>query len=124
MNNKGQSLVMFIVILPLILMIVALVVDTGLSIYEKNNINSIIKLSINEYFEDDLNEEEVIDLIKKNDKTLKDIKVSFDEDKINVIVEKKVNSVFGRIFEIKIYDVRSEYEGYLEDGRQKIRRIG
>ena len=124
MNNKGQSLVMFIVILPLILMIVALVVDTGSSIFEKNNINSIIKLSINEYFEDDLTEEEIIDLIKKNDKTLNDIKVTITDDKINIIVEDKVESIFGRIFNIKLYEIKSEYEGYLEDNHPKIRRIG
>ena len=47
MNNKGQTLTAFIVLLPLIFMIFALILDLGLLYTEKQKINSNIKEAIN-----------------------------------------------------------------------------
>ena len=46
MNNKGQSLATFIIILPIIIMLLVLVLDYGLLSVEKRNITSDIKTSI------------------------------------------------------------------------------
>ena len=35
LNNKGQSLVMFIVLIPIVLLVFTLVYDVGNAIYEK-----------------------------------------------------------------------------------------
>ena len=40
MNNKGQSLVLFVLIIPILLGITALVIDVGKTISTKNNINN------------------------------------------------------------------------------------
>ena len=37
LNNKGQSLVLFVVIMPIILLMFVLVYDIGNAMYEKNN---------------------------------------------------------------------------------------
>ena len=39
-NNKGQSLVLFIVIIPIILLVFVLVYDIGTAIYEKNRLSN------------------------------------------------------------------------------------
>ena len=47
MNNKGQSLVLFILILPILLGIMVLVIDVGNAIYTKNKINNITIIKLN-----------------------------------------------------------------------------
>ena len=42
MNNKGQSLVLFVLLIPIILGIITLVIDVGKSLVEKNSINNKI----------------------------------------------------------------------------------
>ena len=44
MNNKGQTLVTFIIILPILLIILALVVDLGFIYIEKRNIDNNVNL--------------------------------------------------------------------------------
>ena len=40
LNNKGQSLVMFIILLPILLLILTLVYDVGNAIYEKDRLSN------------------------------------------------------------------------------------
>ena len=42
LNNKGQSLVMFILIIPMLLGMIVLVVDVGNAIYSKNKIRNLL----------------------------------------------------------------------------------
>ena len=42
LNNKGQSLVLFILMIPILLGILALVIDVGNVIYQKNEIDNMI----------------------------------------------------------------------------------
>ena len=41
LNNKGQSLVMFICLLPILLLIVLAIVDVSRMVIEKNKLNNI-----------------------------------------------------------------------------------
>ena len=41
MNNKGQSLVLFVVIMPIILLMFVLVYDIGNAMYEKNKLSNV-----------------------------------------------------------------------------------
>ena len=40
LNNKGQSLVMFIILIPIFLLIITLVYDVGNALYEKNRLSN------------------------------------------------------------------------------------
>lgn len=46
-NNKGQSLVLFILILPILLGIMVLVIDMGNVFYKKNEINNTLEFVLN-----------------------------------------------------------------------------
>ncbi len=52
MNNKGQALVEFVLILPIIVLLLLAVIDFGLLFHEKmkleNNLNDILILNIDE----------------------------------------------------------------------------
>ena len=45
-NNKGQSLVMFVLIIPIFLLILTLVYDVGNAIYEKDRLSNTNYLTI------------------------------------------------------------------------------
>ena len=73
MNNKGQALIEFVLILPIFLLILLSVVDFGKIINAKNMI-----------------ENKSIDIVEmiKNNKTLEEIKSKYDEDiEININVQ-------------------------------------
>ena len=56
MNNKGQSLITFVLILPLIVMFIAFFIDSSLSIIEKNKLDGIVydnmKVALNKEIRD------------------------------------------------------------------------
>lgn len=122
LNNKGQSLVLFICILPIILMIVLLVYDMGQLSSEKEKLNSINKIAIKYLKENNTTEEYLIkaeNLIKKNDSSIEIIKLENLNNKVTISLNKEVLSTLGKLIKIFKYDIKSTYE--LENN--KIKRI-
>ena len=76
MNKHGQSLIMFVLILPLISLFIAFFIDSTLSIMEKNRIDGIISSNMKEALDKDIRDSEKIKkAIKKNEDM--DVIVSF-----------------------------------------------
>ena len=46
LNNKGQALVMFVVIIPIFLLIITLVYDMAGIIYEKNRLSNVAYMTV------------------------------------------------------------------------------
>ena len=49
MNKRGQTLIIFVMLIPIILTMAALVIDVGLLYYKKNEYTGIVEESIKEY---------------------------------------------------------------------------
>ena len=47
-NKKGQALIEFVIILPVMLLLVFCLIDFGMVIYEKNNLENIVSDAENE----------------------------------------------------------------------------
>ena len=114
MNNKGQVLVLFIMILPVIFIGIACIIDSSYMMYQKNRLDNInydvldsIKTKIN------LTEEDVERLILLNDAKIVnediyiDVKNTMDRN-ISISNYILVNSIFGRLIGIDEYKVSSE----------------
>jgi len=102
MNRKGQALVEFIIILPIIIFLLFMIIDYGIISYNKqkleNIITDIVKMKSNNETEEEINE-----FIKSNDK---DIKLILDnKDKYTQLkLTKKYNYItpgLERIFNEK-----------------------
>ena len=122
MNNKGQTLVLFVLILPIIIFIMLLVIDVSNMFITKQELNNINKIVLN--YGLDIIEEENIDskleeLINKN--------ISVNEHTIridNEIIEgKKKKNIQGIVTKKKIYEVKSTYKGYIEEDKKVISRV-
>ena len=139
MNNKGQSLVLFIVVIPILLGVMALVVDLGNAFCKKAEINSVLEyvldygtLNGEVFFENEgkeyFNEELVI--WKDKLKNLLDYNLDYSENKIIlndkvITINSKtyVEGIFSNILNIKGFKIESEYQGYIENDKVVIKRI-
>lgn len=108
MNNKGQSLITFVLFLPIVVMVMAFVIDSSLSIMEKNKLDGIITSNIEEALKSDIRDENKIrNAIKKNDQM--DISVSIIDDTLQVIVKSNKKSVFGKLLKFNYYNLDFNY---------------
>lgn len=125
LNNKGQSLVLFIVILPIMLFMFVLVYDIGNAIYEKNRLSNV-NYMVTSYALDNENisESDIVNLINKNVNGLSNIKVIINNDKVNISLSKNIKGVFGRMFNFNLITAYSEYIGYIDNGNKIIEKVG
>ena len=121
LNNKGQSLVMFICLLPILLLIVLAIVDVSRMVIEKNKLNNINNIAIwyySNHKEDDDVTEKIISLVKRNDENI--INVKINKDKNTVYLDKKIDSTMGKIIGISEYEIVSEYS-FTDDGIKRVK---
>ena len=121
LNNKGQSLVMFICLLPILLLIVLAIVDVSRMVIEKNKLNNINNTAIwyySNHKEDDDVTERIISLVKRNDEDI--INVRINKDKNTIYLDKKIDSTMGKIIGISEYEIVSEYS-FADDGIKRVK---
>ncbi len=94
MNNKGQTLVIFVLILPIIVLGVLYIFITTYSKYEKNKQTDLINI-ICEYSKKENDINKIIKLGNQNDKT-QNIEIKRVNNDIEVTLTKKT------IFDLKV----------------------
>lgn len=119
MNNKGQSLVLFILIIPILLGVTALVIDVGETIATKNNINNKIEMIIECGLIDDLTVEEVNELAEYNLKEY-NYQVKVENDIIEINVNTYIEGIFSNILAFKGFNIQSEYRGIMNNEEKVI----
>ena len=124
LNNKGQSLVMFIIIIPIFLLIVTLVYDVGTAIYEKNRLVNTNYMVIDYGLDniDNISEWELIDLIQRNIDNLNYVSVLIENNQIEIILSKDIRGIVGRMFGFDLITAKSQYKGAIINGEKKIER--
>ena len=122
-NNKGQTLVTFVIMLPIIIILLAAIVDIGYMYMETSKVNSINRLAI-DYGLDNLKTDnidtKITNLVKENDEQLKVKELKIEDSKIKLEIEKNMKSIFGQVIGIKTYKIVSNYEGILEENKKQI----
>ena len=113
MNNKGQTLVIFIILIPVIILLFALIISIGLIYVEKNKIEDNVYYAINYYLENKDNNNidlKVKELINKN---ISDISIDINKsiDSIKITVNKKINQYELKITYIGLFDTKDIIKG-------------
>lgn len=122
MNNKGQSLVTFVLVIPIIFLIFMMIYDIGNMVLLKIELNNINNIAL-DYGLDNINEENIKDkietLIIKNKNDINSISINIEDNKIYITLEDSVNTKisFGNIFNVK-----SSYVGYIDNDKKIIER--
>lgn len=126
LNNKGQSLVMFVLIIPILLMVLILVLDSGRMYLERrelDNINYIaLDYAITKIAEEDI-DEKIVEIIKKNDQDIVITKNNIEDNKIYLVTEKEYDGYFLGFINKKLVTVKSAYVGYQIENKKYIERV-
>lgn len=113
MNNKGQTLVTFLLILPFVILVIALVIEIGNLEVTKNKYENEIKDTINYGLKHkDVDASTLEALLNKNIDGNIDIKIY--NNHITISVQKEVEGLFSHLFEEK-FNLDLRFTGYLEN---------
>lgn len=105
MNKKGQSLTIFIIILPIIFISLAFTFDYATIINEQMKYESVTKTIL----KSTQDEEQIKDLYQKNGYSTDSLNYKLEEDKIYIQNSYKFKSTFGKIINIKNYNIKVNY---------------
>ena len=123
LNNKGQVLVMFVLLIPIFLLVLVLVVDISNLYMKKDELNNINYLVIDSILDKEINDLEIKDLILKNDKDIIINKISINNDVVEINLEKEYNGIFSHLVNEDIYNIESNYKGYKKNNKNVIERV-
>ena len=126
-NNRGQVLIAFILLLPVLFMFMGLLIDVGYLYIEKrsvdNNIKDALEYSL-KYIEQDDNtiENKIKNQLKLNIDKINSLDIKIENKIIDVKLEKVKESIFSVIFSKFEYKISSHYRGYINDEEIIIRK--
>ena len=123
-NNKGQMLVMFVILLPIFIFLGGLLIDIGIAQNNKNRLNNT-NITALEYALDNYNIPMIKELIMKNDNSLKEenIKIEKDGNVVTITLRKDVKGIFGGILGFLNYEIESVYEAEYINNKKIVRKI-
>ena len=123
MNDKGQVLVAFILMIPIILLIFVAITDIGLSNIEDRRVDNTVKNSV-KYGINNLDKENVKDMMKSlimdNLKNVDTISIDVDID--NNYVKATVNVKYEGLINISDKTIASSYYANINDGNITINK--
>lgn len=109
MNNHGQSLILFVLIIPIVVGFLAFFIDLSMVNYEKNRLNGIVVSNLEIIVNSDIRD---IDRIKsvflENDIS---VDISLEEDSVIILVDSDIKSLFGKILNFDMYEFIISYKG-------------
>lgn len=118
MNKHGQTLIIFVILIPLIITFMALIVDTSVMRNERQRVEDILKESINIYYKDGLiKAKKYLEL-----NNIKDYEIKEEDSSIYVKYSSSIDSIFGNIINIKNYKIKVNLKGTNVD-RIRIERV-
>lgn len=138
LNNKGQSLVLFIIFIPILLGIMVLVIDLGNAISKKSEIDNVLELVIDyglekgeafleyeepEYLNEDLiNWKDELNLLLNYNLNNIDREIVINNKKLIISSDYYIEGIFSNILNIKGFKIESEYIGYIENNEKIIKK--
>lgn len=124
LNNKGQSLILFVLIIPVFLLLFVLVIDVGNMISIRRELDNINHITIDYGLSNikDINNDKLIEIIKLNDDNVDIENIKIEEDKIEINITKEYDGYFLGLLRIKSFTIKSSYKGEIKDYQKIIER--
>ena len=123
MNNKGQVLVAFILMIPIIILIAVAITDVGLMNIEARRVNNTVRNSV-KYGINNLDKENIEDtmksLIMDNLRNVDSISIDVDID--NSYAKATVKVKYKGLINITNRDITSSYYANTSDGKVTINK--
>ena len=126
MNKRGQVLVAFVLLLPIMFMLIGLVIDCGYLYIEKRNVDNNIKDAL-EYGLKNIDNDNIEDKMTKqlnlNIKEIEKLNVFINDNIVEIELEKSKKSIFTLVFSKHRYSISSHYKGYIKEEKIVIRKV-
>lgn len=115
MNNKGQTLIMFIILIPVFLILTAIIVDVGIIEHSYQKYKGIVDESIKEFF---LNNgtDSLEKTLSYNEIDKENYEIIVEDETVTVLVKSKIDSIFGKLININDYEINVNRVGKIKDG--------
>ena len=107
MNKHGQSLIIFVLMLPIIVFFIAYFISLSLISLENNRLKEIVKDNIEIVVNKDIRDIEKIEDVIENNNLNATVTINNDDIKITARSNKKI--VFNNIFKIKENDIEISF---------------
>ena len=124
-NNKGQSLVAFVFIIPILLFVFILAYDVGNMILSRITLDNINYISL-DYAIPHIDEPElkgkIEEIVNKNDEKIIIKNYKIENDIIYLDLEKEYKGIFLGLIKTKISKIKSSYKGYNNNSKKIIER--
>lgn len=118
MNKKGQTLVVFVLFLPVLVIVITMIINKSNMYYDKRNMENIAKEAINyglNNIEDENIEDKIKIFISKNIDCEKEVKIEDGEIRVTLIKENKtIKKILG------YGNIKIKYKGKIEDNKKKV----
>lgn len=125
MNKHGQTLIVFVILIPLMLAIAAFVVDIGIVVSNKSHLKEVTEMVIRDNINNLSNENldnNIKKVFEKNDIEIDNLVINSSNNSLRINNLTKVESIFGSIIGIKEYEIKVDIEGYLENNKVIIKK--
>ena len=114
MKNKGQALVLFVLLLPIMILMLSYIIDIGYMSVSKKKIDNTIQEIIENSLENNLNEEEIKNLLIKNIDNIYIRNITIKDNEINIEIKVTIKTIFSsikkNIYEKNYKVIRQELE--------------
>jgi hypothetical protein len=119
MNRKGQVLVLFVILIPILIAMAAYAIDMAHVFYCSTKLNNLNYMVI-EYGLKNINDininAKISELLDENDPNIDTKRIIIDDNKINIKLNEEIDSIFGKAINIDTYQISSIYSGYIKNG--------
>jgi hypothetical protein len=119
MNRKGQVLVLFVILIPILIAMAAYAIDMSYVLYHSTKLNNLNYMVL-EYGLKNINDVNIktklSELLEKNDTNIDTKEIIINDNKISVKLKEKIDSIFGKAINIDTYQISSIYSGYIKNG--------
>lgn len=126
LSNKGQSLTLFLVFLPVLILLGCFVIDLGYAKYNDLRLEETTKTVLRyglKHIDEDVYPS-MVDLLYKNDDTIDEYKIDIktEEKEIFISVSKASKGLFGKVINKNVYKEKSKFKGYIKEDKIIIER--
>lgn len=121
-NEKGQTLVSFALILPILVMLFALVIDTGYTYLEEKQLKDGVLIGLKygmKHHEEDV-KDQVRELIVENVDDISIFNIYMEENQIKIQAKKPKKNIFTSMFLNDSSELEVIYTAYLNEDEWKI----
>ena len=119
LNNHGQSLVMFILMIPILVGVMILVIDIGNTIVYKSHTDGVIEMVLDLALDKKIDENQVRDLLNENIGDNRNI-ITISDNKVDIESTGYVKGIFSNLFGFRGFYIKSSYVGVKENNKNVI----